>query len=115
AIDHGEGLGEGLAVGLMEPLRVIGLRHHRRLMHRDEIANHIDDELRWQSPHVALDRMSDAVAVPVIVDLELRLLMLAGDVAGEEIADALVLGERDVAALVEDEALVIAEGPGMAA
>ncbi len=56
-----------------------------------------------------MNRVCDADAAPVVVQVDLDGLVLLIDVAGEQILDARVLGERDVRALIEEEALVVAE------
>ena len=58
---------------------------------------------------VQLNWVRDANAAPVVVEVDLDRLVFLLNVTGEQILDARVLRERDVRALIEQEALVIRE------
>src|SRR5512138_3897593 len=62
-----------------------------------------------------LHRMPRPIATPVVVEVDLHCLVLLIDTVGEEVLDALILGERNVWADVEEKAAIVAERRRMTA
>jgi hypothetical protein len=114
-VGHGEQLGEALAEARDQPVLVVANVTLGTVLLAHEVGDDLHDQVVGELVHVQLDRMGDPVATPVVVELDLDRLVLLVDVAGEEVLDAGVLGERDVGAQIEQEALRIAERRGVAA
>ena len=87
-----------------QPVVVVLHRSFGFLPLLNEVGNHLDDYILRQAMQVELDRMLRPVTAPVIVQVDLDGFVELIDAIGEQLLDALILGERDVRADVEDKA-----------
>ncbi len=115
AVLHREGLGEGAAEARHQPVLVGRHLADVVVLDRDEVLEDGGDEVERQTVQVALRRVLDPVAAPVVVDPRLEDLVLAPDALGQQALQPLVAGERDVRPVVEDEAARVAKRGGVAA
>src|SRR5215831_2138729 len=91
-VNHRKGFRERASIGILEPLRVGRPCSKRTLMHSYEILYYFDDQVVGQPAQIALHRMPNPMAVPIVVDLELALLVTAVNVPCQQITDMSMFG-----------------------
>jgi hypothetical protein len=115
AVLHRKGLGEGPAEARDQPVRVVADLAWLALLRLDEVLEDLHHQVGGQAVQVALHGVLDPVALPVVVHARGQRLVALLHAGGEELLDALDLGEGDVRTLVEEEALPVAVRGGMPA